>query len=201
MADWDKRYTEAEARLFGDRPNEYLRQIMARSDVAPASALMIGDGDGRNGAWLAAQGLAVTAVDISAVATEQARAHDAAMGVAVERITADLADWTPGTGRSWDAAFMMYLQCEAEVRHRAASIAAKALNPGGWFAAEGFAPNNTGEGELGPGDSDLLYERDEILAALGPLQEIEALNGRVRLNEGIKHQGTGWVLRLLARRP
>lgn len=200
MANWDKRYTAAEARLFGDRPNEYLRQVMARSDVAPASALMIGDGDGRNGAWLAAQGLAVTAVDISAVATKQARAHDAAAGVAVERIIADLAEWTPETGHTWDAAFMIYLQCEAEVRRRAANVAAKALSPGGWFAAEGFAPDTTGDGELGPRDGDLLYKRDEMLAALGPLQEIEVLNGRVLLNEGAKHQGTGWVLRLLARR-
>jgi len=202
MSNWDNRYTDAEMRLFGDRPNEYLRQVMARSDVTPASALMIGDGDGRNGTWLASLGLDVTAIDISDVANGQAQAHDAAAGVTVERITADLATWTPETGRVWDAAFMMYLQCEADVRNRAARVAATALNPGGWFAAEGFAPsNNRTRGELGPGKHDLLYERDDLLAALDSLHVVEAFKGWTHLDEGAKHQGNGWVLRLLARRP
>lgn len=199
MADWDKRYAAADARLFGDKPNEYLRMIMARSDVAPGSALMIADGDGRNGRWLASLGMDVTAVDISSVATEQARALDEAAGVTVERITADLAAWTPPPGRNWDAACMIYLQCEADVRHRAARIAAETLAPGGWFVAEGFAPNNKGNSELGPKDGDLLYERDGILTALGNLQVVEAMKGWTHLNEGIKHQGRGWVLRILAR--
>jgi len=202
MADWNKRYAESDARLFGDKPNEYLREIMARSDVAPKSALVIADGDGRNGAWLASQGLSVTALDISAVATEQALEHDSALGVGVERIVADIADWQPDPGRTWDAAFMMYLQCEADVRNRAAQIAAAALNPGGWFAVEGFAPsNNRTRSELGPGKQDLLYERDVLLAALDSLHVVEAFKGWTYLNEGIKHQGNGWVLRLLARRP
>lgn len=200
MANWDKRYAGAEARLFGDGPNEYVREVMARSDVAPASALLIGDGDGRNGTWLAARGLDVTAVDISRVATAQALAHDAAAGVTVERITADAAEWTPTPGRTWDAAFMIYLQCEADVRHRAVRMATQALAPGGWFVAEGFAPDPDGTGELGPGDADLLYDRDAILAQLAGMRTVESLAGTVFLNEGVKHTGNGCVLRLLARK-
>jgi len=201
LADWNKRYAEAPARLFGEAPNEYMREVLARSDVAPKSALCIADGDGRNGAWLAQQGLKVTAVDISETATEQALAHDRAMGVEVERIVADVATWTPPAGRTWDAAFMIYLQCESEVRNHAAQAAASALNPGGWFVAEGFAPSNTGRGDLGPGKPDLLYERDDLLAAMPGMTVIEAFKGWTRLNEGVKHQGEGWVLRLQLQRP
>src|SRR5690606_6359947 len=95
---------------FGTAPNEYLRMVCARSGFAARTALSLADGDGRNGRWLARQGLAVTAVDVSAVATERALALDRAGGVAVERVTADLADWTPAAGRTWDAVVLIYLQ-------------------------------------------------------------------------------------------
>lgn len=201
MADWNKSYANAETRLFGDTPNEYMREVLARSDVTPKTVLCLADGDGRNGSWLAARGYTVTAVDISEVATEQALAHDAALGVEVERIVADLATWTPD-GRTWDAAFLIFLQCEAEVRNHAASVAANALSPGGWFAAEGFAPsNNDGDSDLGPGKPDLLYERDDLIAALGDgMQIVESFKGWTFLKEGKRHQGKGRVLRLLAQR-
>lgn len=201
MADWNKSYANAETRLFGDTPNEYMREVLARSDVNPQSVLCLADGDGRNGAWLAGLGLDVTAVDISEVATEQAQANDRRMGVTVERIAADLATWTPPKGRTWDAVFMIFLQCEGAVRNHAAAVAARALAPGGWFAAEGFAPSNSAEnGDLGPGMPDLLYERDDLIAALGGLQIVEAFKGWTYLKEGKRHQGKGWVLRLLAQK-
>ncbi|MBO6949657.1 MAG: class I SAM-dependent methyltransferase [Rhodospirillales bacterium] len=201
MADWNKRYQETDQRLFGENPNEYVREVMARSDTGIKSALMIADGDGRNGAWLAAQGIDVTAVDISNIATEQAREHDKKLGVTVARITADLETWTPDPDQTFDAAFMIYLQCENNVRRRAAGIAAAALNEHGWFAAEGFATGDDGSGELGPGKADLLYDPESLLSALPDFRIVEALSGQIFLDEGVKHRGTGWVFRLLARKP
>lgn len=200
MADWNKRYQETDQRLFGANPNEYMREVMARSDVNIKSALMIADGDGRNGAWLASQGIDVTAVDISSVATEQALEHDRRIGVSVDRITADLATWAPDPDQTFDAAFMIYLQCESAVRQRAVQVAAASLSPNGWFAAEGFAKGDDGSGELGPGKDDLLYDPEGLLSALADMRIVHALSGRVHLDEGVKHRGTGWVFRLLARR-
>lgn len=200
MADWNKRYAEAAAPLFGDKPNEYVREVLARSDVTISSALTIGDGDGRNGRWLAARGIDVTAIDISSVATERALEKDTEAGVDVERIVADVADWRPPAGRTWDAVFMVYLQCESAVRNATAAWAGAAVNANGWFVAEGFAPNNNGGGDLGPNNGDLLYERDDLLAQLPDFTVVEALKGWTLLDEGVKHQGRGWVLRILARR-
>ena len=205
MKDWDSRYakagTEPHDRLFGDQPCEYLREIMARSDFAPRSALCLADGDGRNGDWLAEQGLAVTAVDMSQTATKHALAHDAARGVTVDRIVANLADWTPPAGRQWDSVFLMYLQCEAAVRLEAARRAAAALAPGGWFVAEGFAPAGAGGRTLGPDNPDLLYEMTDLLDALDGLDVMEALKGRIRVNEGLRHRGEARIARLLLRKP
>ena len=205
MKDWNSRYakagTDADTRMFGTQPCEYLREVLARTDVAPRTALCLGDGDGRNGTWLAAQGIAVTAVDLSDVATDHARHHDAAAGVTVERIVADLAEWTPDAGRSWDAVFLMYLQCENAVRLRAARVGADALTPGGWFIAEGFAPAGAGGTSMGPDNPDLLYEMTDFLDILQDLDVLEALKGRIRVNEGTRHRGEARVTRLLLRRP
>jgi len=201
MPDWDKRYRESASRPFGAEPNEYLREIMARSDVRPGSALVLGDGDGRNGAWLASRGLAVTAVDISGVASDQAAAFDAENGVAVERITADLADWTPPAGRTWDAALMFFLQCEERVRHESAARAAAALSPGGWFAAEGFSVAGEAAEGLGPKLARLLYDLESLIAALPGFEVVEAFDGMTRLDEGERHKGAAKVVRLLARKP
>ncbi len=205
MKDWNSRYAKAgtapDTRLFGDQPCDYLRAVLARSDFSPRTALCLADGDGRNGGWLAEQGIVVTAVDASSVATDLALAHDARRGVTVERIAADLADWTPPPGRTWDAVFLMYLQCEAAVRLHAAKTAAAALAPGGWFVAEGFAPAGAGGRSLGPDDPDLLYELGDLLDTLPGFEVMEALKGRIRVNEGLRHRGEARIARLLLRKP
>lgn len=203
MTKWDKHYAEAaekHTRLFGDRPCEVAREVLARSDFQARTALSLGDGDGRNGAWLATQGLAVTAIDISAVATEQARAHDRAMGVSVTRIAGDLETWSPRAGEAWDAVFMLYLHCESHVRLGALARAAGALPPGGWAVVEGFARSGLGRPGLGPDNADLRYDLPELLGALSGFRAIEALEGRVALDEGPRHQGAASIVRLLARK-
>src|SRR3546814_13047503 len=113
--------------------------VCARSDFAARSVLCLADGDGRIGCWLAARGLAVTALDVSAVATEKARTLDARHGVSVERLTADLADWTPESGRRWDAVFLIYLQSCWTLRRRALELGAAAPAPGRWGVGAGVA--------------------------------------------------------------
>ena len=139
MPDWDKRYWEAEGPLFGGVANNYVVQTVALPDFDPQSVLCLADGDGRNGRYLAGLDIAVTAVDISAVATEQARLLDQEADVEVERIAADLGVWQPDAEQRWDAVFMIYLHCERAVPRRAVELAAQHLAPGGCLVAEGFA--------------------------------------------------------------
>lgn len=201
MVDWDERYRKRNGPLYGGEPNEYVRQIAARSDFAARSALMLADGDGRNGRWLARQSLAVTAVDISSVATERATIADAAAGVRIERITADVGSWAPAAGETFDAAFLIYLHCDAPTRNHALFVAASGLAPGGWLVAEGFAKAQAARDGMGPGDPALLYSCEELIAAAPGLDVIEALEGRVRLREGQGHVGEAMVVRVALRKP
>ncbi len=202
-ARWDARYAAAPAEgLFGDAPNAWLRMALARDGPLPRRALMLADGDGRNGTWLASRGVAVTAVDLSAEATRRAEARDRAAGVRVARRVADLALWRPEPAGMEDLATVLFLHGPEALGRRAVGLAAEALAPGGRLLVEGFATAQAG-GAIGPDDPAKLYSRDALAAwaeALG-LKILEALEGRVLLDEGLRHQGPAAVARLLARRP
>jgi SAM-dependent methyltransferase len=200
MPDWDKSYREAGEPLFGEAPTDFVRAVAARPDFDVRRALCLADGDGRNGRWLASRGIAVTAVDISAVATEQARVRDAAAGLSVHRVVADLTDWEPVESDGWDAVFVIFLQCPSAIRNRAIAKACARLSPGGWFVAEGFARHRSVRGKLGPSDADLLYDIPELELACSGLKLLEAMQGEVWLQEGTRHRGYGDVVRLVSRR-
>ena len=74
---WQNRFSGPDY-AFGKEPNYFLKsceQLLPRS----GRALAIADGEGRNGVWLAAQGLDVLSIDFSPLAQTKARA------LAVER--------------------------------------------------------------------------------------------------------------------
>ena len=87
---WEKRYG-APGYLFGTAPNAFLA---AQADRLRGrkTALSVADGEGRNGVWLAEQGLDVLAVDYSptALAKAETLARSAACGCAE---VADLTRW------------------------------------------------------------------------------------------------------------
>ncbi|HJW56514.1 MAG TPA: class I SAM-dependent methyltransferase [Burkholderiaceae bacterium] len=68
---WDQRFRES-GFLFGTEPNVYLASQRHLLDSGK-TVLAVADGEGRNGVWLAQQGLVVDAFDISAVGVAKAR--------------------------------------------------------------------------------------------------------------------------------
>lgn len=200
MPDWDGKYKAAPVGLFGQEPNEYVREIVARSDFTARSVLCLADGDGRNSRWLARGGIEATAVDISTVATSNALALDQNAGVAVERIVADIETWRPVPDRYWEAVFLIYLQGPAGLRTHALRVGWEALAPGGWLVVEAFAKAQA-QGEVGPDSPDLLYDLDEIAGALPVHDVVEAFSGRVRLDDGPRHRGLVAAVRFTACKP
>lgn len=200
MPDWDAAYRNAAEPLFGGEPSDFVREVVTRPDFRANSALCLADGDGRNGRWLAEQGLAVTAIDLSPVATEQALSKDKAAGVSVQRLTGDLADWKFSLKDSWDAVFLIFLQCESRVRNCIATEACRHLNPGGWFVGEGFSVDRAEDDLLGPKHSDLLYDTADLEKACSGLEILEAGTTLVELHEGVRHQGRAAIARFLAKR-
>ncbi|WP_207538998.1 methyltransferase domain-containing protein [Sabulicella rubraurantiaca] len=189
---WDERYGTGEF-LFGDRPNDYLR---AQSWRFPARgrALALGDGEGRNGVFLAGCGLDTISVDWSPVAVARAAALARARGVSMQAEVADLARWD-WPASCFDVVAWIFLHLPPEDRAAVAAGVVRALRPGGLLVLEGFSPAQSGRRSGGPREAALLWTRAAADAAFGALTLLECTEGTVRLDEGPKHQGEAEVLR------
>jgi thioredoxin reductase/SAM-dependent methyltransferase len=88
-AEWDERYASAD-RVWSGEPNAAL--VAEVAGLAPGRALDVGCGEGADAVWLAQQGWAVTALDVSAVALERAAQHADQAGVQVEPVRAGLVE-------------------------------------------------------------------------------------------------------------
>lgn len=195
---WDQRFA-APGYKYGTAPNTFLREQAPRL-AAGSRVLLPGDGEGRNGVWLAQQGHRVLAVDSSAVGLAKARALAAERGVAIDTVCADLADWAPEAA-AFDAVVLVYCHLPSALRRRVHRGLAAALKPGGWLLLECFEPAQRGRPSGGPQDLDLLAD----LAALredfaGRLDEQLGWQGETVLDEGPGHQGPARVSRYLGRR-
>lgn len=195
---WDQRFAEPGYK-YGTEPNAFLRAQAAR--LQPASRVLVpGDGEGRNGVWLAGQGHAVTSVDASAVGLQKARGLAASRGVALSTELADLSEWTPETA-SVDALILIYTHLPGAIRQGAHRRLAQGLKPGGWLILEAFHPAQLAHSSGGPKDTDMLYtphQLDEDFAGL--LSPVLAWHGEVSLDEGSGHQGLAHVTRWLGQR-
>lgn len=200
---WDQRFAEPGYK-YGTAPNAFLA-AEARRLPATARVLVPGDGEGRNGVWLAGQGHRVQAVDSSAVGLAKARALAADAGVADRYATvlADLADlpaWQPAAD-SLDAVVLVYTHLPSALRRQVHRAAAAGLVPGGWLLLEAFHPKQLGYTSGGPRDADMLPTPADIAMDLdGLLTPLLAWDGETVLDEGPGHQGPAWVTRWIGRR-
>jgi len=197
VAHWDDRYAGPEF-VYGTGPNEYLRSQIHHLAVGDR-VLAAADGEGRNGVWLAEQGLRVTSVDQSRVAQEKAARLAREREVRVEFVRADLADWSPGDAQ-YDAVIAIFAHFPATIRQRIHRSLMRALRPGGLFILEAFHVKQLGAPSGGPRDTSMLYTADLLRDDFSDLTTLELLEGTVLLSEGTKHQGPGTVVRFLGRR-
>jgi SAM-dependent methyltransferase len=183
---WDKQYSAVEGYKYGTRPNAFL---MAEAHRLPGHArvLVPGDGEGRNGAWLASQGHEVLTVDISEVGVARARALAAELGVRVDTLVADLKAWTPPAG-AFDTVVLTYLHMPPAMRTAVHRQVAAALRPGGLLLLEAFHPRQLGRASGGPKEMELLYTLDDLRSDFAGA-----------LDEGPGHQGLAAVTRYRGR--
>lgn len=195
---WDERFASGDFQ-FGEAPNRYLEEL--RPWFRPGlRALALGDGEGRNGAWLAGQGLEVTSLDWSPVGMAKAARLAQARGVAMTTITADASAWDYPEG-GFDLVAWIYLHLPPADRAAAARGVLRALAPGGLLALECFTPAQQGRRSGGPKMPELLWSRAIVEELFGTLDVLELLEGTVHLDEGPRHQGRAEVVRALLRKP
>ena len=193
---WDERYNTPEY-VFGVEPCHWLLMNQHRLPTA-GEALALGDGEGRNGVYLASLGLSVTSVDLSQVGLAKARKLAASRGLSIETIQADLADYVPEPN-TYALACSIYTHLPSPVRETIHRRVEAALQPGGLFIMEAFnhmqLQNEHTSG--GPKTIDLLYGLDDLLSDFRNMRILDAFEGQTLLDEGPRHQGLGQVVRLV----
>jgi SAM-dependent methyltransferase len=195
---WDQRFSEPGYK-YGTQANAFLRQCANR--LAPNSVVLVpGDGEGRNGVWLGAQGHTVTSVDNSAVGLQKTRELADSQGVTLTTQWADLAEWSPPVS-SVDAVVLIYVHLPVSIRLQAHRALAASLRPGGWLILEAFHPTQLVHSSGGPKVPDMLVT-PELLDAdfAGMLQPVISWHGETTLDEGPGHQGLAHVTRWLGQR-
>jgi SAM-dependent methyltransferase len=168
---WDDRYRSAgeSGRLWSGQPNPQL--VTQTADLTPGQALEAGCGEGADAIWLARQGWAVTAVDVSAVALERGAGYAAAAGDEIaRRITwqrEDLLSWVP-PAETFDlvsAQFMHVPTDEIEALHRRL---AAAVRRGGTLLVVGHHPDDLHANVGRTGAPDRFWAAEDIASSLAP---------------------------------
>lgn len=197
---WDRHYAEP-GYIFGTMPNAFLAAEAHR--FAPKGRVLVpGDGEGRNGVWLAGEGFDVTSVEASEVGVDKARALAAARGIRVDIQNANLDAWDWPTG-TFDGIAAIFVHFEPHVRRNMHRRLLSALKPNGLLLLEAFIPKHVEKrkaGSRGGPPPEMLYTADMLRedfrdAAIELIREEE-----ISLDEGTRHQGPAHVVRLAARR-
>ncbi len=197
-ADWNTRYA-ASPQLFGDRPSPLLtgHRALLRPGMR---VLAIGDGEGRNGVWLAAQGLDVLSVDQSTEAQARARARADALHVPLETQCVDVTAWE-WPQAAFDAIVCIFVHFPSTTRPAIHRAIIDALRPGGLLILEVFHRDQIARGSGGPSDPDLLYTTGELAAAFSDCEILLLEQAETDVEVHGECKGRGSVVHLIARRP
>lgn len=196
---WDERYSHPQ-HVFGYRPNDFLK-AQSRFLKPRSRVLCIGDGEGRNGVWLAERGHDVVSLDQSRVGLAKAEALAAERGTTIETRLVDLASWVgqPAPSRQWDAVVWIFVHLPPTLRRAVAETLTAQCAPGAKLILEAYTPAQLALGSGGPTDAELLLTREDVLADWKGWHLDVRLVER-RIFEGMAHQGLGSVVQVLGMR-
>lgn len=195
---WNARYA-GEDYLFGTAPNRFLAAQAHR--LPPGGrALCIADGEGRNGVWLAQQGLAVTSVEFAAAAIAKARRLAELRGVAIELVQADVATWDWGAPRFHVVGGIFFQFLGPALRAAIFQRMQEVLLPGGLLLIEGYTPAQLAHGTGGPSQVENLYTAALLRESFAAMETLHLAEYEAELAEGSHHVGISAVIDLVARK-
>lgn len=196
---WEARYAVPEY-AFGKEPNDFLRSC---KKLLPPSGrvLAVADGEGRNGVWLAEQGLDVVSIDFSPSAQDKARALAAERHVNVVFAQVDVHQWDYPEA-AFDVVVEIFTQFSSPAE-RALKWAGmrRTLKSGGLLIIEGYAPKQLEYGTGGPKQIENLYTRAMLETEFRGFHTLEIVEEEREIYEGSSHAGMSAVINLTGRKP
>jgi SAM-dependent methyltransferase len=195
---WEGRYGVPDY-VFGRAPNYFLascKPLLPRT----GKVLAVADGEGRNGVWLAEQGLDVLSIDFSPSAQRKAQALAKERAVVVRFLQADVHDWDYPEA-AFDIVVEIFTQFSTPAeRARKWAGMRKALKPGGLLIIQGYTPKQLQYGTGGPKQLENLYTRAMLEEEFRGFRDMTIVEEELDLHEGTSHGGMSAVINLTARK-
>lgn len=193
---WQKRFS-GDGYWFGTAPNAFLKSQVHRLRKGQ-TALAIADGEGRNGVFLAEQGLDVLSVDFSPLAQDKARKLAKARGVTLRVEQADIVNWS-WPNAAYDAVVAIFFQFAAPAeRDKIFSGIKRVLKPGGLLLMEGYRPKQLDYKTGGPSKVENLYTREILETSFADFTSIDIREYDFEIHEGAGHGGLSALIDLVA---
>jgi SAM-dependent methyltransferase len=161
------------------------------------TCLCVADGEGRNGVWLAGQGLSVASFDLSQTAVERAQVLAAKSGVGINAYVSDWEGWD--WSQSFDlvvAVFVQFMGPEARVRQF--ETLREAVRPGGRLVLHGYTPEQVEFGTGGPPYPENMYTPELLNDAFGDWRVLRLAAYEREVQEGRGHSGHSALIDLVA---
>jgi len=196
---WNERFDKKEF-IFGKEPNEYLVEQASLYLKPNSSVLCIADGEGRNGVWLAKQGMRVTGFDVSDIALSKANqfAADNKVNIQYSLCDTDGFDWQTN---SYDAVVAIFIQfADPEMRARIFKQVHQTLKPGGLFILQGYTPKQLEYKTGGPSLIEHLYTEEMIRELSQDFEILQLQCYEKELSEGARHIGMSALLGMVAKK-
>jgi 2-polyprenyl-3-methyl-5-hydroxy-6-metoxy-1,4-benzoquinol methylase len=194
---WETRF-RAPDYIFGKEPNAFLK---AQAGRLPASgpALSVADGEGRNGVWLAQQGLDVLTIDYSPVALTKARALAAERGVQLRTEVTDVFAWRWPTN-AFDVIAAIFIFAAPAQRSAFFANLKGTLKPGGLLLMQGYRPEQLKYRTGGPPDAERMLTRAILEQGFGDMAELNIREHDSTISEGTAHVGMSALIDLVAKK-
>lgn len=194
---WNEKYAQHK-HLYSDQPNQFIRNFFESVNSNSKKVILPGDGDGRNGLWLARQGFDVSAFDYAEVAVDKANRISRELGLNYKSQHLDVTSWNP-VSKSFDYVVLVFLHLEDAQRKHLMTQALKCLRPGGAFICQVFSKDQMGKTSGGPKDLSLLYDLSDFELMNPHFAAIELEKKLVELEEGPFHTGTASVINFIGK--
>jgi cyclopropane fatty-acyl-phospholipid synthase-like methyltransferase len=195
---WDERYSGAEY-FYGTEPNAFLvsQQVLLKPGM---KCLAVADGEGRNGVWLAEQGLDVMSVDASPVAQSKALRLAQQRSVKMRFAQVDLMEWDGG-GVTFDVVVAIFIQFVGpSQRPQLFAQLKKFIKPGGLLLLQGYTPRQLDFKTGGPSQVENLYTEAMLREAFADIDILHLSEHDDIIHEGSGHSGMSALIDLLAQK-
>jgi len=206
MSIWNERYAGDEYH-FGTEPNAFL--VSQQNRLKPGMhCLAVADGEGRNGVWLAQQGLDVLSVDSSSVALEKAKklAHQRGVTMKFEKVDLMQSDLpvlssVEGGTNKFDLVAAIFIQfAPPGLREQMFAYIKRCLKPGGLLLLQGYTPRQLEFKTGGPSQAENLYTEALLRKEFSDMDILHLHEHDDIIREGSGHSGMSALIDLVARK-